>query len=149
MKAAFHTLAAFFALAGFSMGNEMSKPEATGEMLDTLQKIYVISQSTDPEESQQDICEAIDHLKSTGQLATFAVLSHNIAYPQNAGDERFDRLFSFAFWRAVEVISQDRSLEGKACLQDIKQRVSLDGGDKLLFDNFVQKQTDQPGRKAP
>lgn len=85
--------------------------------------------------------EAINQLKSIDQLVTFAVIVRNIAYPQNAGDEKFDDLFSTAFWHAAKIISEDRSTEGKSGLQELKQRVNLDGGDKLLFDNLVKQQS--------
>ncbi len=141
MKTSLCTLATLCAVASFSLGNELSKAESTGQILDALQRIYAIARSPDPTTSRQEVRAAISHLKSIDQLATFAVLARNIAHPQAAGDEKVDLLFSDAFWQAAEIISQDRSPEGKAGLQEIRQRVRLDGGDNILFNDLTLRQS--------
>lgn len=123
-------------------GQEMSKSEAVREVLNTTQEIYRLADKSgqvDQDDVRQQLGMLIVKLSSLDQLATFAVISRNIAYPRNAGDENFDQWFDEAFWISIELIAKNKAKAKYLALQEVKQRIFLDGGDKLRFDYFLQE----------
>lgn len=137
----------FFIILIFSTNvfasQEIKKTDSVIEVLNATNKVYKLAKNNnqmDQSYVRQKLIEIINGLSSLDQLSTFAVISRNIAYPGNAGDENFDQWFQEAFWISIEKIACNRTKEKDYVLQAIKQRIFLDGGDKLRFDLFTRQE---------
>lgn len=143
MKALFAAFYIFYASNIFA-GQEMfkPKPDTVKEIINATQEVYYIAitkSQADHSYVKAKLQGVLSRLRSLDQIATFAVISRSLAYPGNAGDEYFDQWFDKAFWMSVELIADNASNEGYRILQKLKQRIDLDGGDNLTFDNFLSK----------
>jgi hypothetical protein len=140
-------LIVFIILAGLPNmceGQEMTKPRDVREMLDGIQEIQRLAESSgsvDRPRVRQYLEQVVTKMGQVDRLATFAIISRNIAWPQNAGDEVFDQWFDEAFWLSIEIIAKTEDHNGAAVLQQISQRICLHGGDKLRFEALTQQAT--------
>lgn len=126
---------------------QLAKSNNVLKILETTQEIYKLStlhRDVDQKHIRRMVDNVVSKLNSLDQLATFAVITWNIAYPQNAGDESIDLWFNEACWIALEIIAQNKTSVGREVLKEITHRIKLDGGAKLIFDNLVRQQNDLP-----
>jgi hypothetical protein len=130
-----------------SHADEINKAESVRCVLKTTEEIFNLATTNDSsniDHIKNEVEKVLSQLKNLDQLASFAVISDNIAWPQEAGDIRFDQWFEEAFWQAVERISKVKTKEGKETMESLKGRLFLDGGASLTFKNFAAQQNDMP-----
>ena len=111
-----------------------AKVEATGQVLESINKIYkcarseTMSVSTSSVESvQKRVKIIVSELRTADQTAVFIRICMTLADPQTAGDESFDVWFDQASWLALDKLADFPPRDALDAFESLEKHLTLDG----------------------
>lgn len=85
-------------------------------------------------EREKKIADILKPIKTTSQLAIFALMARTVALDQSAENHDYVDYFDNAFWQTIRRLSKMQSTQAKTALSDIDRFANLQAGAKLRMD---------------
>jgi len=145
-------LALLFAISGSQcLGDDLSHKvhllgrvqSVYGQLVELANECRRLPSNFHPEQHQEWIQDRVDKVVSKVEdpqvLWRVAILSFISAYPEDAGNERVDLVFDFAWTHSVQKIAVSKAPDALEALQTIDQQLKLDAAGALLIEESLEK----------
>ena len=80
----------------------------------------------------------------TDELTKVAIMSWALFLPGDASDQKGDEVYYDSFWRCVDILAENQTMENYIALIAIKDHSGLGAGERVVFDEVLKKFPNPP-----